>query len=84
MRKTAKKPAKGQTPMDQEPLHLRGVQRAIIEELDAVAAALTAERGSRVTRSDVVRELLSKGLREGLLAPQRRVEPSKDVVARAV
>jgi len=54
---------------DREPLHLRAVPIAIIEALDAIAEQLSVERGSRVTRSDVVREALARTAREHRYAP---------------
>lgn len=63
---------------DREPLHLRAVPIAIIEALDAIAEQLSVERGSRVTRSDVVREALARTAREHPLAPPALARPTLD------
>ena len=54
---------------DREALYLRGVPVEVIEAIDAIAHELSVERGSRVTRSDVVREALARTAREHRYAP---------------
>lgn len=68
---------------ERESLNVRNVPREAMDAIDAVAAELSVERGSRVTRSDVVREVLVRAVREHLIAPPRRVEPSKDAARAA-
>jgi hypothetical protein len=75
MRKT---PVERKTMTEREPLHLRAVPVEVLEALDAIADALSVERGTRVTRSDVVRESLARTAREHPCSPlQKPIKVSK-------
>ncbi len=67
------KPKPAPSAVEREGLYLRGVPVEVLRALDAMADDLSAERGSRVTRSDVVRESLARVTRE--YAAPKRVEP---------
>lgn len=63
---------------DREALYLRGVPVEVIEAIDAIAHELSVERGTRVTRSDVVRESIARTAREHHLAPPALARPPMD------